>query len=126
MPAAGAKGIDQFFVNHRCNGYCHAEWQRPRAPERWFADVPGTTMLPAGSSDRLQLERRSRIATDEMLGRIPEDGEEDDDGYDHDDYDDDDDDRHAYQDDDGDDHTGGGFSQDEDDDYGYQRRQYGY
>ena len=54
----GEKGIDSFFANHRCNGFCKAHWIRPRNPSQWFAYSSSTTMLPTQMTTHLCLSSR--------------------------------------------------------------------
>jgi len=44
----GIKGMETFFVNHKCNQFCNADgikWARPKSPSSWFAMNKGTSML---------------------------------------------------------------------------------
>jgi len=40
----GAKGISNFFFNHKCSKFCRPHWREESVPMRHFDTVPGTTM----------------------------------------------------------------------------------
>ena len=62
----GEKGIENFFVNHTCNQFCHANgerWSRPRAPSRWFCESSNTSMLRASATELLKITNQARFTS---------------------------------------------------------------
>jgi len=62
----GEKGIETFFCNHVCNGFCHADgnyWARPRAPKKWFQPSSGTSMLRSSATNLLTIRNKARFTT---------------------------------------------------------------
>ena len=41
----GSDGINSFFSQHECNGFCRPHWTLPANPAPYFYPVPGTTMI---------------------------------------------------------------------------------
>jgi hypothetical protein len=62
----GEKGIETFFANHTCNGFCHfdgSRWSRPRAPTRWFESNRSTSMIRSSASNLLETRNRARFTS---------------------------------------------------------------
>ena len=61
----GEKGIENFFVNHVCNEFCHVgsnrKWARPRDPSRWFDHSTGTSMLSSSYDSSLAVANPARF-----------------------------------------------------------------
>jgi hypothetical protein len=55
----GEKGIDSFFANHDCNGFCQSNWSRPRYATQWFPLSQGTSMLSSRLTKKLALTSRA-------------------------------------------------------------------
>jgi hypothetical protein len=59
----GEKGIESFFANHTCNGFCHCDWSRPRETKRWFQSNRGTSMIRASASNLLETRNRAKFTS---------------------------------------------------------------
>lgn len=59
----GEKGIESFFFNHSCNGFCQSHWHRPRNPEQWFPLSRGTSMLSSQMTNHLMLTSPTKFHT---------------------------------------------------------------
>ncbi|KAL7470692.1 hypothetical protein ACHAXS_010943 [Conticribra weissflogii] len=79
----GEKGIESFFANHVCNGFCSVTgyWQRPRNATQWFPKSSATSMMRSSQSNLLYLNNRSTFRPG-FNGILEEDSDEDsDEGY---------------------------------------------
>jgi hypothetical protein len=55
----GEKGIESFFANHKCNGFCKGGWARPRTARHWFVASSQTSMLASSCDHMLQTTNRT-------------------------------------------------------------------
>lgn len=81
------KGIESFFANHTCNGFCQSHWLRPRLQRKWFPNSSATSMFSSSVTHTLKSTNRTQFVVG-RLGAIVEQSN----GYDDYDYDSSDDD----------------------------------
>lgn len=76
----GEKGIESFFHNHVCNGFCHKDgrWQRPRLAREWFHASSQTSMITSRHAHMLDLANTTRFnpGFDTLLEEDSEDSED--------------------------------------------------
>jgi len=77
------KGIDSFFANHQCNGFCNINqrWSRPRNPSQWFPSCSATSMFSSKDANKLKVHNRTQFTLGGMGAIVEED-----DCYSSDDY----------------------------------------
>lgn len=73
------KGIESFFANHKCNGFCNkgGKWRRPSYPTMWFPKSSATSMFSSSVSHKLQSSNRTQFRLG-WMGAIEEDSSDDD------------------------------------------------
>lgn len=63
----GEKGIDSFFYNHCCNGFCNrhgdGRWARPRNPQEWFVRSSSTSMMNSAEANMLTITNSARFTS---------------------------------------------------------------
>lgn len=78
----GLKGIETFFHNHVCNGYCShfgdRSWAKPARSDNWFESHSGTSMLSSSFSSSLKGHDSQFFTYNPVMQGIVE---EDEDGY---------------------------------------------
>lgn len=60
------KGIESFFANHSCNGFCQSHWVRPRLQRRWFPNSSATSMFSSSVAHTLKSNNRTQF----IIGRL--------------------------------------------------------